>query len=304
MRAVTRLAVSLALVATQAQAHHLERRTATPPGWSWDPWIVVPLLATASLFVLGYRRFGRRSERGLEWRRRALPFALGLILLAAALLSPLHEGGERSFALHMTEHELIMLAASPLLVAGEPLVILLWAFPLAARKTIGRLANTRVVQRIWRLLTEPLTATLLQAAALWLWHAPRLFDAALASDGWHIAQHASFLATSLLFWSAMLGRRGRQAREFGQRAIATLCLFATSIVSGALGALMAFSESPWYRGYARMGMAPFGLTPAEDQQIAGLIMWVPGGLVHAAAALLLARSLLRAPVQPEPLHAR
>lgn len=77
--------------------------------------------------------------------------------------------------------------------------------------------------------------------------------------------------------------------------MAGLCLFATSIVTGALGALMAFSSSPWYAGYARIGMAPLGLAPAEDQQIAGLIMWVPGGLVHAIAALVIVRGLLGPP---------
>ncbi|WP_407696273.1 cytochrome c oxidase assembly protein [Sphingobium sufflavum] len=75
--------------------------------------------------------------------------------------------------------------------------------------------------------------------------------------------------------------------------VAALCLVATSIVSGALGALMAFATSPWYSGYARLGLAPFGLTPAEDQELAGLLMWVPGGLVHAVAALLVMRRLLR-----------
>lgn len=76
--------------------------------------------------------------------------------------------------------------------------------------------------------------------------------------------------------------------------LAALCMFATSVISGALGALMAFAQSPWYVGYARLGAAPFGLTPAEDQQVAGLIMWVPGGLVHLAAALVLVRGLLNA----------
>jgi len=108
----------------------------------------------------------------------------------------------------------------------------------------------------------------------------------LASDGWHAAQHLSFLVSALLFWTAMLGRRTAPA-------LAALCLVATSIVSGALGALMAFATSPWYAGYARLGMAPFGLTPAEDQQVAGLIMWVPGGLVHAGAALIVVRRMLK-----------
>lgn len=127
-----------------------------------------------------------------------------------------------------------------------------------------------------------MTATALQAAALWLWHAPQLFDRALASDRWHAAQHASFLVTALLFWRAMLRRRADPAADRGARVVASLCLFLTSIVSGALGAPMAFSHSPWYAGHARFGTAPFGLTAAEDQQLAGLIMWIPGGLVHCA----------------------
>ncbi|MBB3474701.1 cytochrome c oxidase assembly factor CtaG [Sphingomonas sp. BK345] len=100
-----------------------------------------------------------------------------------------------------------------------------------------------------------------------------------------MAQHLSFLVTALLFWTAMLHRRTPGG-------MAALCLVVTAIVSGALGALMAYATTPWYVGYASLGMAPFGLTPAEDQQLAGLLMWVPGGLVHAGAALVLMRRLL------------
>jgi cytochrome c oxidase assembly factor CtaG len=190
----------------------------------------------------------------------------------------------------MFEHELMMLVAAPLLAASHPLPAMLWAFPAAARRALGGLGRRRWVSAPWRALTEPIAATLLQAAALWLWHAPALFDRALASDGWHVAQHASFLVSALFFWTAMLDER--RARTPG---LAILCLFATSVVSGALGALMAFSASPWYAGYAALGLAPFGLTPTEDQQLAGLLMWVPGGLVHAGAALALLARLLREP---------
>lgn len=297
MRALSRLAVALAAgVATPAFAHHLQEPRTGVPGWTWDPWIIGPIVLSAVLFAIGWRRLSVRSGRRGAWRRRAALFAGGLLTLVVALVSPLHEAGERSFALHMTEHELIMLLAAPLLVLAEPLVVLLWAFPARARRGIGRVTNTRAVAASWSRLTEPVTATLLQAVALWLWHAPPLFDLALSNDNWHAAQHLSFLVSSLLFWTAMLGRRGRHANSVAQRGIAALCLFATSVVSGALGALMALSQSPWYAGYAALGMAPFGLTPAQDQQIAGLIMWVPGGLVHAVAALLLVRSML----QPSP----
>jgi putative membrane protein len=141
----------------------------------------------------------------------------------------------------------------------------------------------------WQFMSGAVTATILQAAALWLWHAPTLFDLALTSNGWHITQHLSFLVSALLFWSAMF--HSKQA--VGGRGLAVLCLFATSVISGALGALMAFSQSPWYPRYAMLGLAPFGLTPVEDQQLAGLLMWIPGGLVHAIAALVLLGTLLR-----------
>ena len=273
--------------AAPAWAHDTGTSHSEPPGWTLDPLIVVPLLLALALFAIGWRRLSGRSNRGIDrLAYRARLFGAGWLTLAAALISPLHEAGERSFAAHMFEHELIMLAAAPLLVMAEPLAIMLWAFPAGGRRGIGAVATARPIAATWRFLSAPLVATLMQAAALWLWHAPPLFDLALANDGWHAAQHLSFLVSALFFWTAMLSRR----TPIG---VAALCLIATSIVSGALGALMAFATSPWYAGYAKLGLSPYGLTPAEDQQVAGLLMWVPGGLVHAGAALLVMRRLLR-----------
>ena len=217
--------------------------------------------------------------------------------MAGALVSPLHEAGERSFSAHMIEHELLMLIAAPLIVLAEPLSAMLWAFPAGARRTIGALSTATPVAASFAVLTGAIVSTIIQAAALWIWHMPALFDLALAHEGWHAAQHLSFVLSALLFWTAMLGRHGARAGRTGTRALAALCLLATSIVTGALGALMAFYQSPWYAGYARLPPAPFGLNPAEDQQIAGLIMWIPGGMVHAVAALLLFRTLI-APRRP------
>lgn len=277
----------LVLWAVPSVAHDTGIAHVEPPGWTLDPWITIPLLLTLVLFVIGTRRLLRRSGRGAAaLGRRARLFAGGWLLLTAALVSPLHQAGERSFAAHMFEHELIMLAAAPLLVLSEPLAIMLWGLPVRYRQAFGAWSRAAPIRHSWRFLVQPVTATLLQAAVLWIWHAPALFDLALAQEGWHAAQHLSFLVSALLFWTAMLGRRTSPA-------VAALCLVATSIVSGALGALMAFATSPWYEGYARLGLAPFGLTPAEDQQLAGLLMWVPGGLVHAGAALLIMRKVLR-----------
>jgi len=257
--------------------------------WTFDAGVVVPLLVALVAYALGSHRLAVRSARGrMSQRAGRRWFLLGWGTLALALVSPLHAGGEHSFALHMTEHELLMLVAAPLLVLARPLGTLLWALPHAARAVVGSWIRSRVVADPWQALTGPVTTTVLQAVALWAWHAPRLFGLALASEGWHVVQHLSFLLTALLFWTAMLERRRMQRHP----AVIIGCLFATATVSGALGALMAFSSSPWYAGYAALGMTPLGLTPVEDQQVAGLLMWVPGGLVHAGAALaILARSL-------------
>jgi putative membrane protein len=294
------LALGAALIAAPALAHgvgppHVE------PTWSFEPWIVAPLALAAASYGVGFIRLRARSGQGRPERDRVAGlFALGWLFLAGAVVSPLHELGERSFTAHMVEHELLMLVAAPLLVLSRPLSTMIWALPAGGRKALGAAATSRGLQGLWRNLTTPWSATVLQAAALWLWHLPMLFDRALASDGWHIAQHLSFLVSALLFWTAMLPGQRRAPGLGGP----VLCLFATSVVSGALGALMAFSASPWYARYAQMGMAPFGLSAVEDQQLAGLLMWVPGGLVHVGAALALIARALRSQPTSEAVHAR
>ncbi len=293
MRQLIRLAPLLALAVPAAALAHGGHDHGEPPGWTWDPWITVPLLLSAVLFGLGWRRLHARSTGGRPWlKRRLWLFAAGWLTLAGAVVSPLHEAGERSFTAHMIEHELLMLVAAPLIVLAEPLSVMLWAFPPAARRALGRASASRLVSIPFAWATGAVVATLIQALVLWVWHMPALFDVALASEGWHAVQHLCFIVSALLFWTAMLGRRGAGASALGDRALAAFCLLVTSFVTGALGALMAFAQSPWYAGYARLALAPFGLSPAEDQQVAGLIMWVPGGLVHLVAALALFRTLL------------
>ena len=287
MRALKALATLLVLSPAVASAHG---DGAIGPGWTFDAWVTVPLAIALLWYAIGLVRLARRSATSAPWRAGASWYAAGWLVLAGALVSPLHAAGERSFAAHMVEHELLMLVAAPLLVMSRPLGVLLWAFPSRVRVALAAVGKGGVIPAVWHALTAPVLASLLQMAALWGWHAPPAFDRALAHPGWHVAQHLSFVVTALLFWWAMLHSPRRQ------RGLAVGCLFFTATASGALGALMAFSESPWYAGYAALRLDAFGLSPAEDQQLAGLLMWVPGGLVHAAAGVaLLARGLVDAP---------
>ena len=190
--------VGIVLSPALAWAHPIPGLAAADrPGWTLDPSITLPLAIAAALFAWGWLRLHRRSGLGREsLGRRGLLFAAGWLCLFGALVSPLHQAGERSFAAHMIEHELLMLAAAPLLVLSRPLAIMLWAFPPGGRRGLGELGRSRWLQASWRALTEPFTATVLQAAALWLWHVPGLFDLALGSDAWHVVQHLCFLVTA------------------------------------------------------------------------------------------------------------
>ncbi|WP_458387956.1 cytochrome c oxidase assembly protein [Sphingomonas sp. F9_3S_D5_B_2] len=248
-------------------------------GWTLDPLLTVPLALALIVYAVGWWRLSRRASQS----PRGWPlFVGGWLVLALSLVSPVHEAGERSFTMHMIEHEMIMLVATLLLAASGSGGVLAWGLPRPFRTALGGSWKSPI-SASWKRLTEPVTATAVQAVVMWVWHAPPLFDRALDSFGWHIAQHACFFVSSLLFWWAMLHPRGRES-GYG---VSAACLFATSLIGGALGALMALSSSPWYADYAAMGMTGVGLDPTDDQRLAGLIMWIPGGLVHGAAAVLL-----------------
>ena len=246
-------------------------------GWTLDPWLIVPLGLALLIYCAGWLRLSSRAATPVRPAR----FLGGWTVLTLSLVSPLHEAGEQSFTMHMIEHELIMLVATLLLASSNAGGVLAWGLPQPLRTILGGSWKSPL-QALWRRLTEPVTATAIQAVVMWAWHAPILFDRALESFAWHVFQHACFFVSSLLFWWAMLHPRGRGA-GYG---VSAACLFVTSLIGGALGALMSFSSSPWYSDYAAMGMTGIGLDPTADQQLAGLVMWIPGGLVHGVAALV------------------
>jgi putative membrane protein len=188
--------------------------------------------------------------------RHAAAFAAGWLALLAALAPPLDRAAADSFAAHMVQHELLMLVAPPLLILGRPFAALAATLPARA----VRLAALP-------LAIPPLAAVCLHGAALWLWHAPRLFDAGLASPAVHALQHASFFWTALLFWWTVF-RRVRTGA-------AVVYLLATLIHTGALAALLTFAPAPLYAGAS-----------LEEQQLGGLIMWVPAGYAMMLAGIL------------------
>jgi len=252
--------------------------------WSFEPFVIIGLVISAWLYRRGARRMVNRSLYGLE----SLAFFGGWLALVIALVSPLDDLGAALFSAHMTQHEVLMLIAAPLLVLGRPLTPFLIAAPARWRRELTAPWKTGRARRAWRLLVSPFIAWLIHAAVLWIWHAPTLFQATLESESVHAAQHLSFLVSALLFCEALV--HGRE-RRVGYGA-AVVYVFTTAAHTSALGALLTFSPMLWYSAYQET-TAAWGLTPMEDQQLGGLIMWVPAGVVYLVAGLLLFALWLR-----------
>lgn len=279
------LVTSAGFVVPLVLAHSGSADRKTPPSFVWnaDLWIVAGLFAAAWFYAVGIHRLWDSSHRGAGvpiWRLAS--FSAGLAVLIVALLSPLGRLGEELFSMHMAQHELLMLAAAPMIVAGRPLVVFVWAFPSVGRKGIARLIKASAIRRSWLVLNRPFFAWLQHAVILWIWHLPRLFQAGMENGTIHTVQHLSFFVSALLFWSALTAGHTRL-----RDGTAVLYILTTAIHTGILGALLTFSPRAWYSAYAGRTEA-WGLTLLEDQQLGGLIMWVPAGFVFLIAGLALA----------------
>jgi putative membrane protein len=288
LRGWTFAPIAVAACALSALAHE-----GSPPethdlwtAWNLEPIVIAGLILSAWLYWRGARQMRRNLSSVHRWE--ALAFAGGWLALVVALVSPLDPMSGALFSAHMMRHEVLMLVAAPLLVLGRPLAPFLLALPDGVRRRLVTAARANSVQKAWRMLINPLVAWLIHAAVLWVWHAPSLFQATLENEFVHAAQHLSFLISALIFCEAIVyGREGRMG--YGA---AVIYLFTTAVHTSVLGARLTFADTLWYPVY-RETTAAWGMTPMEDQQLGGLIMWVPAGVIYIVAGLALFALWLR-----------
>jgi cytochrome c oxidase assembly factor CtaG len=258
--------------------------------WGGDPSSVVALGAMAGSYAFGTRQVWLRAGVGRGVRSTQVAcFAAALGVLALALLSPIDALSSVLFSAHMTQHVLLAVVAPPLIVLGAPTVAMLFALPERARRRVPAVTRHPFVLTAWRFVSEPLVACALHAAALWMWHAPRLYVAALDNGVVHFAEHASFVGTGVVLWWSILRPRAPRRSAY---ATGIVVLFLTALQSGALGALLTFSPTLWFPAQGA-GAEWFSMTRLQDQQLAGLIMWVPGGLLYTAAMGVLFAAWMR-----------
>jgi putative membrane protein len=281
-RALLGLSVAtLVALPTTALAHD----AVGAPGSSFEPWLVALMAASAIGYGWGVAKLWRKAGVGRGIRiADGARFAAGWTALTAALLSPVDGLAARTFAVHMVQHEMLMIVAAPLLVLSRPLEAWAWALPPGVQRALAGTVSAWRIRQAWRRLTAPVSAWALHALALWIWHVPAPFMAALANEALHVLQHTCFFASALVFWWAAFGRGFRQPD-----ATSIALLFTTMLHTSALGLLLTFAPTPWY---ARHAPGVFGLTALEDQQLGGLVMWVPGGFAYLAAMLAIVAAWL------------
>jgi putative membrane protein len=251
--------------------------------------VLAGLAFGAWIYARGVRALWRRAGKGRvvsEWR--VASYFAGLASLFIALVSPVDAIGGALFSVHMTQHLLLMMVAAPLIVLGDPVTVTLWALPLRSRRHVGlTFRRTRWLRAAWSALTIAPIAWTLHVVTLWLWHAPIFYEMALQSEPLHELEHATFFLTALLFWWLLFAPHGRRLNIGAKVAY----LFAAMLQGTILGAVITFARHPWYWSYFGTTKA-WGLTPLEDQQLAGLIMWIPAGLIYLAALLPLVAGAL------------
>lgn len=253
--------------------------------WALVPFIIIGLSLTLFLYLLGVYRLFKYIP---EFRKSLFYFLAGWSALAFALISPLHSWGKILFSAHMAQHEILMLVAAPLMVLSRPLAPLLYALPLGWAARLNRTAHRGLLKRIWDFAVIPFVAALLFAITLWTWHIPFLFEAAIQSEFIHAIQHLTFFLTASLFWWAIIHGRERMT-GYG---FAAALMIATAIHCSLLGALLTFADSPWYPSHAHASPG-WGLTPVRDQNLAGLVLWIPAGLIYTLASLALLAAWVR-----------
>ncbi len=230
--------------------------------WSWEPSVVLGCLGLLAIYFWAVPA-GRAKAR--------MSYVAGVLVLVLALVSPLDVLSDTYlFSAHMLQHLLLILIVPPLLLAGLPAA------------AIARFDGS-ALGRVARHATDPLPAWVIGVGTMWIWHAPGLYNLTLASEPIHVVEHLSFLASAVVFWRPVI------APPTGQRTPVILAyLFLAAMASSVLGIMLTFAPVGAYAAYLApadpLGILPAlrtsGLSPALDQQLGGLFMWIPGSLVY------------------------
>jgi cytochrome c oxidase assembly factor CtaG len=268
--------------------------------WNFQPFQTAPALVALALYGVGLFATGIRAVS----RARAACFVAGVFVALGAVVSPLHGAAGAKFSMHMVQHQVLMLVAAPLLIAGRPGLVMALALPIRMRKMSWAIGRTKPMVALLRLLRNPLLILLVYAGVLWIWHLPGPYDAAVQSNAVHSAEHISFFGIALAFWAGVMRTGPRRRMRYVP---AMMLVLGTMLLSNWLAAILSFGRVA-YPTYVQRA-ALLRIDPLPDRQLAGSIMWLPSTIVSfGVLGVLFARWLReldarhprRVPVMNEP----
>jgi putative copper resistance protein D len=256
-------------------------------GWTFEPEVWLPVIVAALGYWLARRSVDRRHPSNPVPRWRWWSWLAGLGAIVLALASPIERYDTTLFSDHMVQHLLLMLVAAPLLVLAAPITLLLRvSSPEGRRRWILPVLHSRFV----RVVSHPLVAWCAFALVMWFTHFSSLFDAALEDEMLHRLEHVLFLTTALLFWWPVVGADPSPHRMSYPARLFYLALGMP--LSSFLGMVIFSAQSVLYPHYATL-QRDWGMTPLEDQALAGGIMWAGGDLAFVVAILAVVAAWLR-----------
>jgi putative membrane protein len=240
--------------------------------WTLEPSVLVGVAALAVLYFLAWRRGRATGGAHRPGYGRLTLFAGGLLVILAALVSPVDDLGDQLLVMHMVQHILLLDIAPILLILGLTKVLL--------RPVTRRL---QVVERRAGYLAHPAFAVVVYVGFMWAWHVPAMYDAALRSTAVHALEHVCFFTAGALYWWHLLSPIRNRYRLTGLGPVAYMV--ATKLLVGLLGILLAFAPSviyPFYAGHPHY----WGLSPHTDQSMAGLVMALEQSIVMGTALVV------------------
>jgi cytochrome c oxidase assembly factor CtaG len=240
-------------------AHHV---TSQPFG------ILLILILTAGLYLRGWLRLRSFYQNRIPaWR--AGSFLLGIFLIWVAVASPIAGTAHELLTGHMVQHLLLMTFAAPLIWVGEPMIAFVHGMPKRVQDTMAPLLRWRPTQVLGNAITHPAACWLGAAGALFGWHIPALFALGMESPVCHAIMEMSFLVTGLLFWWPVF-QPWPSLKKPGW--LIVFYLFLATLPCDILSGFLVFCDRVVYPGYVD-SLQPFGLSPLQDQQLAGALMW-------------------------------
>ena len=247
------------------------------------------LAGLAAGYACGWRRLRAAGHAPPLWR--LVLYALGLVTIAAALLSPLDDLAAARFSIHMGQHLLLTMMAAPLLLLGNPLPLVLWGLPRRVRGPVAAPLRRRARFRAaLSALTFLPVAGVLHVTTVWLWHLPFLYDAAVEHELVHAVEHVTFFATAILFWWPIIQPAPR-LRPRPRPGFQILYLLIATAQNTALGMLLAVPERAFYPHYVKLAVT-LGISAVDDQMLGGGLMW-SGAHMYLIPILVILYSLSR-----------